>query len=110
MQRAEFGKGGDLVTLRKFMDLAGSDDPKKWVVKPYCPECGEQVHAYDKRGARGFWATRDEVTKRRTPPGFSHYAVDPADTKSPVLLCPNSFRDDPRYTTPNLREFLDHNT
>ncbi|MDX2027081.1 MAG: hypothetical protein SFW62_00415 [Alphaproteobacteria bacterium] len=109
MRRAEYGKGGELLSLKAFMDRAGSDDPKKWIVKPHCHDCGEEVFAYDKRGARGFHAARDEVTKHvpRTKPGFHHYPVDPADTTSPVLTCPSSFRDDPRFKDPRLKDLMD---
>lgn len=111
MKLAQYGKGGDLVSLKAFMDRAGSDNPKEWVTKPHCPDCHEEVHAYDRRGARGFSAARDEVTKRvpRVKPGFSHYPVDPADATSPVLTCPSSFRDDPRFRSAQLANLMDSN-
>ena len=106
MKRAQYGSTNIQVTLKEFMDLEGSTDPKKWVTKPYCPDCGEPVHSYDKRGALGFRAARNEVTQKRErqpQPGFHHYDVDKSDTTSAVLTCPSSFRDDPRFKLPELR-------
>jgi hypothetical protein len=73
MELAHYGKKGDLVNVRAFLERQGTTDPKKWDVQPLDPETGEVVQPYNKKGALVFLdAAANEVSTRRFP-GFRRY-------------------------------------
>jgi len=96
MLRARYGKNGELVTLKEFIEREGGRKPAQWVTKPYCrdPNCGRELQAYGFDAALNFGFVARELSgreKTRAVPGFHHRKHDAVEG------CKYAYADDPRF-------------